>query len=155
MTRTRLLLGLAVVGAIVAVAVVVRPAPTLEITPADDAGRLIAGAAPGTAIHLAPGAYSGTLQIPEGVTVDAQGATLAVPSGVDVGVSITSPNVTVRGLTVEGSESGVVVRETEGVVLEDVMVTGAELHGIEVVDAAAEITRAAVTDLRNPMAQGI
>jgi nitrous oxidase accessory protein NosD len=47
------------------------------------------------------------------------------------GIVVTADNVTVKGVSVMGAETGIAVRDATGVVLEDVSVTGADLDGIQ------------------------
>lgn len=58
------------------------------------------------------------------------------------------------GAVIRGGSSGVLVRDTDGVVLDGLVVVGAELHGIEVVDASAAVRRCRI-DVAARFAQGI
>ena len=77
------------------------------------------------------------------------------PDAADAVVTVAGSGVKLEELMVRGGLSGVLVREVQEVELEDVSVTGARLHGIEVVDASALISRARVDGLRSSYAQGI
>lgn len=85
------------------------------------------------------------------------GAVLLLGPGPHAPFEVRQP-VTVRaepGAWVEGGDSGVVVRDTDGVVLDGVVVVGSDLHGIEVVDASVAIRDCEVRGLTSPYAQGI
>lgn len=85
------------------------------------------------------------------------GAELVLTPGRHAPFELWAP-ATVRaepGAEVVGGDTGVLVRETDGVVLDGLVVRGAELHGIEVVDASAAITGCVIGGLRSPYAQGI
>ncbi|HEX2029942.1 MAG TPA: right-handed parallel beta-helix repeat-containing protein [Actinomycetota bacterium] len=117
----------------------------MEIAPGDP----IAGAARGT-VQLLPGVHPGFAIDQPGVVVEAlPGAIVRGP------VEVLADGVALRGLDVVGGESGVVVAGAEDVVLDDVTVDRARLHGIEVVDASAQITGCRIAGLQSPYAQGI
>jgi hypothetical protein len=85
------------------------------------------------------------------------GATLVLEPGRHLPFELRGP-ATVRaepGAVVAGGSTGVLVRGTDGVVLEDLVVIGPDLHGIEVVDASATVAGCRVEGLRSPYAQGI
>ena len=85
------------------------------------------------------------------------GAVLVLAPGRHRPFEVRAP-VTVRaapGAFVAGGGSGVVVRETDDVVLDGLVVVGAELHGIEVVDASASIEGCRIEQLASPFAQAI
>jgi nitrous oxidase accessory protein NosD len=107
-------------------------------------------AAEGSTIRLQPGSHEGfTISVP-GVTVEAEpGAVVRGP------VTVLADEVTLRNLRIEGGAAGVTVEDAEGVVLEEVVVTGADLHGIEIEDGSATITGCRISGLAHPMAQGI
>jgi hypothetical protein len=107
-------------------------------------------AAEGSTIRLQPGSHDGfTISVP-GVTVEAEpGAVVRGP------VTVLADEVTLRNLRIEGGAAGVTVEDAEGVVLDEVVVTGADLHGIEIEDASATITGCRISGLVHPMAQGI
>jgi nitrous oxidase accessory protein NosD len=104
----------------------------------------------GDTIRLLPGSHPGfQISEPSVTVVGAPGAVVRGP------VIVRADEVTVRGLRVEGGDSGIAVEDAEGVVLEGLAITGAELHGIEVEDASAHITGCRVSGLIDPLAQGI
>lgn len=152
----RSLRALAAAGALVVLVLGGAPSqPRITLTPVDDVEAVLASVAPGATIELAPGTYAGPWSITREVTIAGAGARLVGGDGDEVVLSISADDAAISGLEVVGGSSGIVVREAEGVVLEDVSISGAGLHGIEVVDAAATVTRARVTGLIDPLAQGI
>ena len=68
---------------------------------------------------------------------------------------ITADDVTVRGVTVSGGEYGIEVDGAESVELEDVVVEGAELDGINVRRGQVEIRDCLVRSLPAAFTQGI
>ncbi len=130
--------------------------PTLQVSSADPVQQLVTEARAGSVLRLQPGVHTGPLVIDKELTLEAEpGALLRVQPSVDVALTITSDDVRVQGLEVEGGVQGITVREAEDVVLEDVTVTGSGLHGIEVVDASARISGARVREMTSDYAQGI
>jgi hypothetical protein len=109
----------------------------------------VAAANPGRDLVLAPGTH-------RGVVVDRR-MTLRADAGaiVEGPVEIDASGVRVEGLVVRGGSSGFIVRAADDVVLDHVDVASTELHGIEVVDAAAHIRSCSITGLTSPHAQGI
>ncbi len=148
MTARRLLVAAALVVAAGAVLVAPRPAPVVTVAPGDDAGAL-AERHPGAVLELAAGRHA-PFTITTAVTVRAR------PGAVVGGdIRVEAPGAVLEGLVVEGGHDGIVVRGVDGVVLDGVHVAGAELHGIEVVDATVTIRDCVVERLTSPFAQGI
>jgi hypothetical protein len=104
----------------------------------------------GGTIRLLPGTHPAfEISVP-GVTIEAEpGAFVRGP------VVVRADEVTLRGLRIRGGPSGVTVEDAEDVVLEDLVVGGAEHHGIELEDASATITGCRISGLADQMAQGI
>ncbi|MGH2723422.1 MAG: right-handed parallel beta-helix repeat-containing protein [Actinomycetota bacterium] len=101
-------------------------------------------------VRLLPGTHGSFSVTRPGTVVEAApGAVVRGP------VEVLAEDVTLRGLHVTGGGSGITVWRVEGAMLEDVTIRGADLHGIEVVDASARITDCRVTGLTSPYAQGI
>jgi hypothetical protein len=120
-------------------------APATEIAP----GSAVQAAEGGT-IRLLSGSHPAFEISTPGLTVEAEpGAVVRGP------VVVRADGVTLRGLRIEGGASGITVEDAEDVRLDDLVVTGAELHGIELEDASATITGCRVSALGHPMAQGI
>jgi nitrous oxidase accessory protein NosD len=128
------------------------------------AGRALAAAAPvalltvvGTAwavepptVHLAAGIHQGPLVLDHAQTlIGERGAT------VRGGILITADDVTVRNVTVQGGEYGIEVDGAESVELEDVVVEGAELDGINVRRGQVEIRDCVIRSLPEAFTQGI
>ena len=144
--------------------------PVLRLTWAEDGGELgrpglaLAGAAPaalllvlGTAwavepptVRLAAGVHQGPLVLDHAQTV--VGADGAVVRG---GILITGDDVTVRNVTVRGGEFGIEVDGAESVELEDVVVEGAELDGINVRRGQVEIRDCTIRSRPGAFVQGI
>lgn len=76
-------------------------------------------------VRLAAGVHEGPLVLDEAQTL--VGDPGAVVHG---GIRVEADDVTIRGVTVFGGEIGIEVRDSEGVVLEDVRVGGTTLDGI-------------------------
>lgn len=146
--RTALAVAVAVALVIGGAAATQLSGTTVVLPAGADVGAA-ATAHPGGVLQLSAGRYGPfTLTVP--VTV------LGGPDVVVAGpVRVAADRVTLRDLLVEGGATGVSMREVDGVVLAGVRVRGAELHGIEVVDASATITDCTVGGLTDPYAQGI
>lgn len=105
--------------------------------------RAIAAAAPGDTLVLAPGRHAGPVVLDRALTLDGRGAAEIAGGGRGSVITITAPDVTVRGLIVRGSgdshetiDSG--VQLTQGASrarVEDNVLTG-NLYGIDVHGAA-------------------
>jgi len=110
----------------------------------------------GGVVLLGPGTHAGPVAVTRSIELRGEpGAVLAAPTDAAAAITITAPRARVSSLRVEGGEDGVVVRDANGVTIDDVHVAGAELHGIAVVDASAAISDVVVEDLVHPMAQSI
>jgi parallel beta-helix repeat protein len=104
----------------------------------------------GATIRLLPGSHPGFTISEPGVTVEADpGAVVRGP------VVVRADRVTLRGIRIEGGPSGVTVEDAVGVTLEGLVVSGSELHGIELEDSSATVTGCRISGLVSPMAQGI
>ena len=144
--------------------------PLLRLSWPEDGGELgragtaLAAAAPlallavvGTAwavepptVHLAAGTHRGPLVLDHAQTVVGEPGTV-----VRGGIVITADDVTVRNVTVRGGEYGIEVDGAESVELEDVVVEGAELDGINVRRGQVEIRDCAIRSLPAAFTQGI
>jgi hypothetical protein len=71
------------------------------------------------------------------------------------GIVVTADDVTVRGLTIVGGEIGIEVDGAEGVVVEDVAISGFSLDGIQVRRGQAHISDCLVESLDGEYGQGI
>jgi len=96
---------------------------------------------------LAPGRHRG-FRLSEGVTVRG-----APGSRVAGDIDVRAGGTRLEDLAVDGG--GILVREVDDVVIDGVSVTGADIHGIEIVDASARITNCRISGLVSPFAQGI
>jgi nitrous oxidase accessory protein NosD len=144
--------------------------PLLRLTWTEDGGELgrpgiaLTAAAPaalllvlGTAwavepptVHLAAGVHQGPLVLDHAQTL--VGRPGAVVRG---GILITADDVTVRDLTIRGGEYGIEVDGAESVELDDVVVEGAELDGINVRRGQVEIRDCTIRSLPSAYVQGI
>jgi nitrous oxidase accessory protein NosD len=144
--------------------------PLLRLTWPEDGGELgrlggaLVAAAPvaalavvGTAwavepptVHLAAGIHQGPLVLDHAQTLNGERG--AIVRG---GILITADDVTVRNVTVQGGEYGIEVDGAESVELEDVVVEGAELDGINVRRGQVEIRDCAIRSLPEAYTQGI
>ena len=131
---------------------------------AGPAGLVLAAAAPvvllavlGTAwavepptVRLAAGEHQGPLVLDHAQTV--VGEPGAIVRG---GILITADDVTVRNVTVRGGEYGIEVDGADSVELDDVVVEGAELDGINVRRSQVEIRDCTIRSLPAAYTQGI
>jgi parallel beta-helix repeat protein len=98
---------------------------------------LVVGTASATqppTIRLSAGVHRGPLVLDHPQTLVGEPGTI-----VQGGIVITSDDVTVRGITVDGGRNGITVEWAEDVHLDDVTVVGAKLDGIHVRRAAISI----------------
>ena len=99
----------------------------------------IAGADPGDVLILSPGHYPGAVTIDQSLTLTAEGKAVIDGLGQGTVITITAPDVTVRGLTVTGSgmsgetlDAGIkIVKKADRATVEGNAVLG-NLHGIDV-----------------------
>lgn len=145
----RLVLLAAALGAVGAGRLAATPAEVVEVPAGSPVTSAVEAAEAGATVRLLPGRHA-PFEVARTVTVEA--APGAVASGP---VVVVADGARLLGLAVEGGESGIIVREAEGVVLEGVTVRGADLHGIEVVDGAAAVRGCVIQGLRSPYAQGL
>ena len=144
--------------------------PLLRLSWPEDGGELgrpglvLAAAAPvvllavlGTAwavepptVRLAAGEHRGPLVLDHAQTV--VGEPGAIVRG---GILITADDVTVRNVTVRGGEYGIEVDGADSVELDDVVVEGAELDGINVRRSQVEIRDCTIRSLPAAYTQGI
>lgn len=109
----------------------------------------IATAGPGDTLMLEPGLFAGPVTIDRALTIDGQGAATIDGGGQGTVVTVTAADVTLRGLTVQGSgsahpdlDSGIKLTRTAArVLVEGNTVTG-NLHGIDVHGARDSVVRA-------------
>lgn len=108
----------------------------------------IAAAGPGDTLMLEPGLFAGPVTIDRALTIDGQGAATIDGGGQGTVVTVTAADVTLRGLTVQGSgnahpdlDSGIKLTRTAArVLVEGNRVTG-NLHGIDVHGARDSVVR--------------
>jgi len=154
-TRTRYILAAVVCAAIAAFTLFWPPAQVV-VEPTTSLQAVLDEVSPGTVVVLSPGTHRGpvTLSTPVDLRGEPGASVVAAPSAA-AGLVVAASDTRLSGLRVEGGETGILVREVTGVVIDSVAVSGAELHGIEVVDGSVHITSSVVDGLRHPMAQGI
>lgn len=140
-----------------AVLLVARPAaPQISVDAGTPLQPILRGAPAGATVTLGPGAHRGPVTIERAVTLRGQpGARLVASTDADAALAVAASGARVEALFVRGGVSGIGVREANDVELDGVTVTGAQLQGIEVVDASAHITGARVENLQSSYAQGI
>lgn len=132
-----------------------RSGPLLEVPAGADVAAALRAAPPAAVVLLGPGEHHGPFTLERALTLAGErGAVVTAPHDASA-ITITADGAALAHLSIRGGESGVTVRAAEDVSLDGVTVEGALLHGIEVVDAAATIRRAAVSGLLSPYAQGI
>ena len=156
MKRRHIWVALAVIPAVASLwSVWDRPA-TIEVRSTDDLQAMLDAAPEGSVLLLQPGRHVGGVRIDRSVTLKGlPGTSIVAANDVPAVVSVAADGTVIEDVRLHGGSSGVIVRESEGVILRDITVTDADLHGIEVVDAAADISDVAVSRLVHPMAQGI
>jgi parallel beta-helix repeat protein len=105
-------------------------------------------------VYLSTGVHEGPLLLDHSQEVI--GSTGTVVQG---GIVITSSDVTVRGVDVQGGKHGIVVdggmEGVSGIVLDDVHVRGAELDGIQVRRGQVRVRGCSIGALRSSHGQGI
>jgi nitrous oxidase accessory protein NosD len=101
-------------------------------------------------VHLAAGVHQGPLVLDHAQTV--VGEPGAIVRG---GILITADDVTVRNVAVHGGEYGIEVDGAKSVELDDVVVEGAELDGINVRRSQVEIRDCTIRSLPAAYTQGI
>ncbi|WP_296762657.1 nitrous oxide reductase family maturation protein NosD [Sediminimonas sp.] len=109
----------------------------------------IAGADPGDVLILAPGRYRGPVTLSDPITLDGGGAALIDGGGDGSVITVTGPDITVRGLEITGSgsdhqtiDSGVqLTRTARRAVIEDNRILG-NLYGVDIHGANDSIVRA-------------
>ena len=116
-------------------------------------------AAPRTAtILVAPGEYPGPFTIQTSLMLRAEQPGTAHLVGSDAGPVVSiygAHDVIVQGFVVEGGYYGVLVEESEAVMLADNRIVGAWLAGIRLSRAQARIVGNDVRDTRSPYGKGI
>lgn len=108
----------------------------------------IAGASPGDVLILAPGRHDGPVTLDRALTLDGRGAAQLVGDGRGSVVTVTGPDVTVRGLEISGSgsehpvvDSGIKLeRSAERAVIEHNILT-LNLVGVHVFGARDSLVR--------------
>jgi len=144
--------------------------PMVRLTYAEDGGELgrgglaLVGLAPaavalvlGTAwatqpptVHLAAGVHKGPLVITSSQILDGEPG--AIVRG---GIVVRSDDVTIRDVAVIGGEYGIQIDRSDGVRLENVSVSDAELDGIHARRSSVMIRNCRIDSLGNRWAQGI
>lgn len=108
----------------------------------------IAGASPGDVLILAPGRHDGPVILDRALTLDGRGTAQLVGSGSGSVLTVTGPDVTVRGLAISGSgsdhqavDAGIKLdRRATGAVVEQNTLTG-NLVGVHVFGARDSLVR--------------
>jgi hypothetical protein len=150
----RLAIGLAVVlGAGVVLAT--RPPVTIDVAAGSSLQGAIDNAPRGAVLHLGHGDHTGGVVIDKTITIEGDPGARVVARDDSIAITIRADRVLLQDLVVEGGTEGVSIRTADAVLLRRVAVQGAELHGIEVVDASARITSVTVEELSSPYAQGV
>lgn len=120
-----------------------------------DLATAIAEASPGAVLDLGSGEFTGPIVIDKAITLVGDGALIRGGDGQPTIVIEDATGVTLRGLTVRGGESGLLIRDSEAVTLEDVTVVESLWHGMLVQDSEVHVDGCRVSGLRAAMAQGI
>jgi hypothetical protein len=144
--------------------------PRAHLTYGEDGGELGRAGRPAAAVVLAVVALTGgvawvtappTVRLEAGVhrgplVLDHAQKLVGEPGAiVEGGIVITADDVQVRGVEVVGGSHGIEVRDAKDVVIEDVVVRGAELDGISARQSEVAIRDCTVRGLGSPNAQGI
>lgn len=117
--------------------------------------RAVDAAPPGAVLVLGPGTHQGPLTIERRITLRGEPRAVISAGRKKAAVAIHAAGTALRGVEIRGGETGVYVRDVEGVVLEDLLIRRSEMQGIDIADAAATVRAVTVRDLVHPMAQGI
>ena len=154
--RRVLATAVVVVIALGVIVIVTGRAPIVEVSAEASLQKAIDEAPTGATLRLESGEHQGGVVVDKSLTLRADdGATLVAPPDEEVALAIRADDVHLESLEVRGAVTGISIREAEGVELQDVVVSGAELHGIEVVDASALIEGAHVSAMRSRYSQSI
>ena len=111
----------------------------------------------GATIRLAPGRYFEQVTISRPVSIVAEPDTVEIvgdPGSTVVSVTGTT-GVTIRGLTIVGGASGILVMESSGVIISGNFITGSEYRGVDVVFGSARVTGNQITPAPGPYVIGI
>jgi nitrous oxidase accessory protein len=108
----------------------------------------VASAQPGDVLILAPGRYDGPVQLDAPITLDGRGQASVEGAGTGSVITITGPDIAVRGLAISGSgssqetiDAGIKLTKTaRDAVIEDNVLTG-NLHGIDLHGADGSVIR--------------
>jgi Right handed beta helix region len=143
--------------------------PLLRLSYGEDGGELgrgggaLAGLAPAAALAVLGVAWASqppVVRLPAGVVqgplvLDRPQTVVGDGTTVRGGIVIRSDDVTVRDVAVTGAPIGIEVRESQGVELENVTVTGATEDGISARESSVRIEDCRVEMPRAPYTQGI
>lgn len=133
----------------VSAALLVSGPRSVTVAPGDSVSRVAQRVRAGTTVVLLPGLHDG-FEVTNRVSVEGRaGAIVRGP------VVVSADRVRLSRLTVTGGESGVTVHEADEVVLEQIAVAGAAMHGIEVIDGSARIVGCRINALSSPFAQAV
>ena len=122
----------------------------------DDLAAAIAAAEPGAVLQLESNRYQGPIVIDKPLTLIGTGAAvIEAPDDAPAITVVGTSGVTLRGLRIEGGSSGILVRRSLAVVIEEVTVEAALWHGILAQDSEVAITQCLISALRAPTPQGI
>ena len=114
----------------------------------------VESAAAGSVIRIEPGRYQGPLILERPVElVGAPGVILEAPAD-QPAILITSDDVTVKDLTIDGGLSGIRVVNAEDVFLDGVEVRGAQWHGILVDNSHVVVIDCRISGLQASLPQG-
>lgn len=156
MNRRAVLAGVVAALALAAAVWIVDRPPLVRVDPGDDLGSVLEAAPANAVVVLAAGEHRGSVSIDRNLTLRGEPASRVVaPRDAPAVLTVLADDVRVEGITTFGGSTGILVREVDRVVLDSVQVTGADLHGIEIVDASARLSAVEVASLRHPLAQGI
>jgi parallel beta-helix repeat protein len=155
--RSRQLVG--VLGAaLVAVVWWVSERPPVIEVPGDarTVAEALASAPDGAIVRLAPGTYQVSLTVRRPVTIESEGEAVLVGRPDEPVITVTGTrHVTLRRLTITGGEMGVLIEDSEGVLIADNLVTGNSLRGVKVDFGSARIVGNVVADTFSPYGKGI
>lgn len=154
--RARLLPALAAVALLAALLLAPWDNRTLVVAAGDDLQAKLDAAPEGGLVLLEAGNHRGDVRVDHPLTIRGlPGARVVAEADAAAAMTVVADRTVIEDLVLRGASTGLVVREAQGVIVRDVVVDGSDLHGIEVIDAAAHISGARIDDLRHPMAQGI
>jgi nitrous oxidase accessory protein NosD len=133
-----------------------RPATTMTVPAGSETQRFLDAAPEGASVVLAAGEHRGPLTVDKTLTVKGEhGARVVADLESNAAVHVTARDVRISDLEVVGGWTGIELDDAAGAVVSNVRIRGSDAQGMLIYKAAATIDAVAVSELRDPYAQGI